>query len=90
MLQNSKGSQRPDAQPGPSHNVVSVNQTYTRVPAVRTLIPVVPQHKIFILAQRNRLRRKSRALNHFTAIGYMQSFTTYLTQYIRHLSGFSR
>ena len=46
-----------------SDNIFPFDISDIRIPAVLTVIAVIPEHKIFIIAQRNCIRRKPRVFD---------------------------
>ena len=90
MRQDSKGIKRPDPEPRTADDLVPVNQPHTRIPAVRALVPVVPQHKILILPESNGFRRDSRVLHDLAPIGLLQNLAIYVNRTIRNLDRLAR
>ena len=66
---------RPYPHPCLPDNPVAVDISYARVAAVRAVIAIVAQHKVFILTQCYRLSCPSGRKHNFSAVAFLQRFS---------------
>ena len=78
MLNHFHLVKRPYPHPGLSDKFISVNIPNRRIPAVRTVIPVIAHDKVLVFPERDRLISSSRIRDRLFAVGLRKQLTVYI------------